>query len=87
VLKRGAAGVKDHRHRTGRRIAAQGRHEWKPHKIQGWTPDFVPEVLNRDVRPDLVAGHRRRRHRHRAPAGAEEGIFVGISAGATLAAR
>src|SRR5688500_8969666 len=20
--------------------------EWQPHKIQGWTPDFVPEVLN-----------------------------------------
>jgi cysteine synthase A len=23
--------------------------EWKPHKIQGWTPDFVPQVLNRSV--------------------------------------
>ena len=23
--------------------------EWQPHKIQGWTPDFVPEVLNRDT--------------------------------------
>src|SRR6201990_1090287 len=22
---------------------------WSPHKIQGWTPDFVPEVLNRTV--------------------------------------
>src|SRR5256885_4619980 len=22
---------------------------WAPHKIQGWTPDFVPGVLNRDV--------------------------------------
>src|SRR5512139_1431206 len=21
--------------------------EWKPHKIQGWTPDFIPAVLNR----------------------------------------
>ena len=19
---------------------------WSPHKIQGWTPDFVPTVLN-----------------------------------------
>ncbi|MDZ7768994.1 MAG: pyridoxal-phosphate dependent enzyme [Woeseiaceae bacterium] len=23
--------------------------DWAPHKIQGWTPDFIPDVLNRDV--------------------------------------
>ena len=59
--------------------------EWKPHKIQGWTPDFVPEVLNREVYDDLlqvtdddaIATARR--------LAAEEGIFVGISAGGTLA--
>ncbi|WP_032972599.1 pyridoxal-phosphate dependent enzyme, partial [Stenotrophomonas maltophilia] len=28
--------------------------DWKPHKIQGWTPDFVPDVLNRDVVDELV---------------------------------
>ncbi|MCJ8271185.1 MAG: pyridoxal-phosphate dependent enzyme, partial [Psychrosphaera sp.] len=22
--------------------------DWAPHKIQGWTPDFIPAVLNRD---------------------------------------
>ena len=60
--------------------------EWKPHKIQGWTPDFVPSVLNRDVAheivkvDDLVARDTARR------IAAQEGIFVGISAGATLAA-
>ena len=60
--------------------------EWSPHKIQGWTPDFVPEVLNRDVADqilpitdvDAIATSRR--------LAAEEGIFVGISAGATVAA-
>src|SRR5687768_10198898 len=23
--------------------------EWKPHKIQGWTPDFLPSVLSRTI--------------------------------------
>jgi cysteine synthase A len=63
----------------------QGK-EWSPHKIQGWTPDFVPEVLNRNVADqilsitdtDAIATSRR--------LAAEEGIFVGISAGATVAA-
>lgn len=61
----------------------QGK-EWSPHKIQGWTPDFVPEVLNREVADqilsiadaDAIAASRR--------LAAEEGIFVGISAGATV---
>ena len=61
----------------------QGK-EWSPHKIQGWTPDFVPEVLNREVTDqilsiadtDAIAASRR--------LAAEEGIFVGISAGATV---
>src|SRR5215468_1968097 len=28
--------------------------EWKPHKIQGWTPDFIPAVLNREVCDQIV---------------------------------
>jgi cysteine synthase A len=60
--------------------------EWQPHKIQGWTPDFVPAVLNREVAAqilpvdDIVARDMARRMAQ------EEGIFVGISAGATIAA-
>ena len=58
---------------------------WNPHKIQGWTPDFVPEVINRkaydEVRTitdeEAIATARR--------LAAEEGIFVGISSGATAA--
>ena len=29
--------------------------EFKPHKIQGWTPDFVPAVLNRSVPDEILA--------------------------------
>ena len=60
--------------------------EWKPHKIQGWTPDFLPEVLSRTIADeilpvdDIVARDTARR------LSAEEGVFVGISAGATTAA-
>lgn len=59
---------------------------WSPHKIQGWTPDFVPEVLNRTVFDlnvpvdEVVARDTARR------LAKEEGLFVGVSAGATVAA-
>ena len=60
--------------------------EWQPHRIQGWTPDFVPGVLDRgvadEIRPvdDVLARDTARRLAR------EEGLFVGISAGATVAA-
>jgi cysteine synthase len=59
---------------------------WAPHKIQGWTPDFVPAVLDRTVFDqnvpidDLTARDTARLLAH------QEGLFVGISAGATFAA-
>lgn len=60
--------------------------EWSPHKIQGWTPDFVPGVLNRKVFDiDLPVDEVLARDTSRRLA-AEEGLFVGISAGATVAA-
>ena len=60
--------------------------EWKPHKIQGWTPDLLPEVLSRTVAhsiekvDDIVARDTARR------LATEEGIFAGVSSGATVAA-
>ena len=59
--------------------------DWKPHKIQGWTPDFVPDVLNRDVVDELVTVEDDRAIATARRLAAEEGIFVGISAGATVA--
>ncbi|WP_088101018.1 cysteine synthase A [Xanthomonas retroflexus] len=59
--------------------------DWKPHKIQGWTPDFVPDVLNRSVVDELVTVEDDRAIATARRLAAEEGIFVGISAGATVA--
>ena len=63
-----------------------GGKEWQPHKIQGWTPDFVPDVLNPKVFDRLVPVADEEGKRMARRLAAEEGIFVGISAGATLAA-
>ena len=60
--------------------------EWKPHKIQGWTPDLIPAVLNRNVAHQLL-GVDEVVARDTARALAQhEGLFVGISSGATFAA-
>ncbi len=59
--------------------------DWKPHKIQGWTPDFVPDVLNRDVVDELLTVDDDRAIATARRLAAEEGLFVGISAGATMA--
>ena len=60
--------------------------EWAPHKIQGWTPDFIPAVLNREVYDELVPVTDERAIEVARMLAAKEGIFVGISSGATLAA-
>ncbi|AWH22545.1 MULTISPECIES: cysteine synthase A [Stenotrophomonas] len=59
--------------------------DWRPHKIQGWTPDFVPDVLNRDVVDELLTVEDERAIATARRLAAEEGLFVGISAGATVA--
>ncbi|WP_243043080.1 cysteine synthase A [Dyella sedimenti] len=60
--------------------------EWQPHKIQGWTPDFVPAVLNREVAHQIVPVDDVLARDTSRELARKEGIFVGISAGATLAA-
>ncbi|HUF71970.1 MAG TPA: cysteine synthase A [Gammaproteobacteria bacterium] len=63
-----------------------GGKEWAPHKIQGWTPDFVPDVLDPTVFDQLVPVTDEEGKATARRLAAEEGIFVGISSGATLAA-
>ena len=60
--------------------------EWSPHKIQGWTPDFIPDVLNREVFDELVPVTDEESIAVSRELAAKEGIFTGISAGGTLAA-
>ncbi len=67
----------------------EGHPNWAPHPIQGWTPDFIPYVLQEAMDadrydallpvtgPDGIAWSRR--------LAAEEGIFTGISGGSTFA--
>ena len=63
---------------------------WKPHPIQGWSPDFIPKLTGDALEMDLVdqvitipAPQAMQCSRLLAQ---KEGIFVGVSAGATLAA-
>ncbi|MEP7283470.1 MAG: cysteine synthase A [Rubrivivax sp.] len=69
---------------------AQSNPVWKPHPLQGWSPDFVPrltaDVVDAGVidRVLTVAGPDAMRA-SRALA-TQEGIFVGISGGGTFAA-
>ena len=59
--------------------------EWKPHKIQGWTPDFVPSVLDRDIYDEVIAIADDRAIACARDLAHREGIFCGISAGGTFA--
>jgi len=59
--------------------------EWAPHKIQGWTPDFIPGVLNREIFDELRSVTDDRAIAVSRELAAKEGIFTGISSGATLA--
>jgi cysteine synthase A len=59
--------------------------EWKPHRIQGWTPDFIPGVLNTKVADELVSVDDIVARNTALHIAQKEGIFVGLSAGATLA--
>ena len=60
--------------------------EWKPHKIQGWTPDFVPKVLNRSVPHQIVPVTDEESIAASRSLARNDGIFCGISAGGTFAA-
>ena len=59
--------------------------EWKPHKIQGWTPDFIPQVLDRDVYDELITVTDVEARDTARDLATKEGILCGLSSGGTLA--
>ncbi len=67
---------------------AAGHPAWKPHPMQGWTPDFIPKLTG-DV--DLARVHKVLQianadaMRCSQELAAKEGVFVGITSGATFA--
>jgi cysteine synthase len=82
-----ASGIEQARHPDG--SPASAHPAFKPHPMQGWTPDFIPKITADAVAMKLI-------HRLVPVPGAEalrmsqelaakEGIFAGISSGATFA--
>ncbi|MFU8814626.1 MAG: cysteine synthase A [Pseudomonadales bacterium] len=59
--------------------------DWNPHMIQGWTPDFIPDVLDRNIGDKVVTVHQNVAKDTALRLASSEGIFVGVSAGGTLA--
>lgn len=58
--------------------------EWSPHKIQGWTPDFIPGVLNKDVVDSIIEIPDDGAIATAQNLASQEGIFCGISGGGTM---
>jgi len=59
---------------------------WAPHKIQGWTPDFLPRVLDREVPHRILPVTEVEAIETARSLARSEGIFCGISSGGTFAA-
>lgn len=61
-----------------------GGKEWSPHKIQGWTPDFIPGVLNQDLADEIIEIPDDGAIATAQDLASKEGIFCGISGGGTM---
>jgi cysteine synthase A len=60
--------------------------DWNPHMIQGWTPDFIPGVLDKGVVDQIMPVNQDEAKANALRLAQEEGMFVGVSAGATFTA-
>lgn len=82
-----ASGVAQARHDDG--TPSAGHPAFKPHPVQGWTPDFIPQLVEQVTSVHgidrLLAINGQDALRCARDLARQEGIFVGISAGASLA--
>jgi len=60
--------------------------EWTPHKIQGWTPDFIPKIMNTKIADEIVPVTDEESRDVARDLAAREGIMTGVSGGGTVAA-
>jgi len=67
---------------------AAGHPSWKPHPIQGWTPNFIPKVcedgLNLKMHDEVILVDGKDAMETSLNLAKKEGIFCGISGGATV---
>jgi cysteine synthase len=70
--------------------AALPHPSWKPHPIQGWSPDFIAKLTgdarDMDIVSQVITISGAEAMRWSRQLAMNEGIFVGVSAGATFAA-
>jgi cysteine synthase A len=83
-----SSGIEQQRNPDG--SASVSHPSWKPHPLQGWSPDFIPKLTGDAVDMKVISQVLRIKnadamHWSRELA-RKEGIFVGISSGATFAA-
>ena len=80
-----ASGAEQARNPDG--SASAGHAAWKPHPMQGWTPDFIPKLTG-DATADIdqiIAIPGPEAMAMSKKLADQEGIFVGITSGATFA--
>jgi cysteine synthase A len=75
--------------RTAEGVPTGSHVAWEPHPIQGWTPDFIPlvlqEAIDQKYYDEIVPVTGPEGMEWSRKLAQEEGIFTGISGGATMA--
>jgi cysteine synthase len=83
-----SSGLPQERNEDG--SAAASHPSWKPHPLQGWSPDFIPKLTGDAVDTGRISQILRipnaEAMRWSRELARKEGIFVGITSGATFAA-